>query len=90
MDTITTISIAAGVAGILSLIYLAFIGQKSLPEIWSEWSARLRKSSSSTVLNNLPQSDSQFVDRKKEIEKEPNYYYVLIPRLIFILLLLTE
>lgn len=69
MDTITIISIAAGVAGILSLIYLAFIGQKSLPEIWSEWGTRLRKSNNNTILNNLPQSDSEFVDRKKEIEK---------------------
>ena len=69
MDTITIVSIAAGIAGILSLIYLAFIGQKSLPEIWSSWIVGLKKFRNNVVLNNLPQSDSEFINRKKEIEK---------------------
>lgn len=36
MDTITVIAVVAGIASILGLLYVAFIGQKTIPEWWRQ------------------------------------------------------
>lgn len=69
MDIAAWVGVIASIAGILSLIYVVFIGQKSLPEIWADWRSRLQTPPPATILNNLPQPDSKFVDREKEMEK---------------------
>lgn len=70
------LALAAALAGILSFVYLLFLGQRSLIELWRERQANKRNASNaqadavilaspSAVLHNLPHR-SDFVGREKE------------------------